>query len=207
MATLGEEAAGGGILARFETDNPYLQKVFAHELFASGPDGCGELLAQLGTVAPGERVIAAMRVRHGAMEGGVLMVTTHWLRYVKQGRLFTAIANDEFWSLDGSLELEATLGGQVLFRTPDGSQFQIFPNIPMASRKKAKAFLEIYKLLVLAGAHWQQQEEEAALDGMAQSGQSMSGPAAELKELVAMRESGALSESEFESAKARVLGS
>jgi hypothetical protein len=198
---------GGGILARFKTDNPYLQKVFAHELFSSVPDGCGELLAQLGTVAPGERVITAMRVRHGLAEGGVLMITTHWLRYVKQGRLFTAIANDEFWPLDGAFELEAPLGGQALFRTPDGSQFQIFPNIPMASRKKAKAFLEIYKLSVLSLAYFQQRDEEAARTETVQRTGNVKGPATELKELAALRESGALSESEFESAKARVLSS
>src|ERR1700733_701086 len=200
-------SAGGGVLARFATDNPYLQKVFAHELFAYAPDGCGELLAELGTVAPGERVITAMRVRHGLAEGGVLMITTHWLRYVKQGRLFTAIANDELWPLDGAVELDAPGGAQALFRTPDGRQFQIFPNIPMASRKKARAFLEIYKLAVLSLAYCQQRDEEAARDVAVHSTDNAKGPATELKELAALRDSGALSESEFESAKARVLSS
>jgi hypothetical protein len=134
------------------------------------------------------------------------MVTTHWLRYVKQGRVFTAIANDEFWPLDGSLELEASLGGRPLFRTSDGNQFQVFPTVPVVSRRQAKALFEIYKLAVLAGAHLESKMEEAALVGMASAG-GTKGTAAEIKELVALRDSGALSEAEFEAAKGRVLRS
>lgn len=194
-----------GVLQRFDSDNPYLQRLFAHEAFGVVPDRCGELLQRLETAAPDERLVSAMKVRHGLTEGGVLMITTHWLRYVKQGRVFTAIASDEFWPLDGSLDLEANVGGRPLFRTPDGNQFQVFPTVPIVSRRQAKAFLGIYKLTVLADAHLNAEMHEAALEGMAAAGAT--GTAAEIKELVALRDSGALSEAEFEAAKARVLGS
>ncbi len=194
-----------GVLEPFATDNPYLQRLFAHELFGVVPDRCAELLAGLETADPEERLISAMKVRHGLTEGGVLMITTHWLRYVKQGRLFTAIANDEFWSLDGSLDLRANLGDRPLFTTPDGNQFQVFPTVPIVSRRQAKGFLALYKLAVLACVHLNTQKEDAALEGIVAAGAT--GTAAEIKELVALRDSGALTETEFEAAKARLLGS
>jgi Short C-terminal domain len=198
-----ETAESSAVLERFDTDNPYLQRLFAHESFGVVPNGCGALLEEIETRAPDEQLVSAMKVRHGMAEGGVLMVTTHWLRYVKQGRLFTVIDNDEFWPLDGGLELEANLGGRPLFRTPDGHQFQVFPTIPIVSRRQAKGFLAIYKLTALASVHLQGQIEDAALAGMAAA--DGAGTAAEIKELVALRDSGALSESEFEAAKARLL--
>jgi hypothetical protein len=205
MATSSQGTATDRALQRFETDNPYLQKLFAHELFGVVPDGCEELLQGIETAAPDERLIAAMRVRHGLTEGGVLMITTHWLRYAKQGRVITVITNDEFWPLDGSLDLEAKLGGRPLFRTPDGNQFQVFPTIPVVSRQQAKAFLAIYKLAVLAVIHMDQEADDAAREEIATAGAR--GTASEIKELVALRDSGALSESEFEAAKARLLSS
>lgn len=205
MDTSVHDAATAGVLQPVDTDNPYLQRLFGHEAFGIAPERCGELLHGLQTAAPDERLISAMKVRHGMTEGGVLMVTTHWLRYVKQGRVFTAIANDEFWPLDGAFELEAKLGGRPIFRTPDGNQFQVFPTVPVVSRRQAKAFLEIYKLAILASAHLETQIQDAALQGMAAGGAK--GTAAEIKELVALRDSGALSDAEFDAAKARLLRS
>jgi hypothetical protein len=204
MATPEQGVAADRLLQRFETDNPYLQRLFDHELFGVVPDGCEELLQGIETAAPDEQLITAMRVRHGLAEGGVLMITTHWLRYVKQGRIITVITNDEFWPLDGGLYLEANLGSRPLFRTPDGNQFQVFPTIPLVSRRQAKTFLGIYKLAALAGTHLDAELHDAALEGMAAAGAG--GVAGEIKELVALRDSGALSESEFETAKAQLLG-
>jgi hypothetical protein len=205
MATPAQGTATERVLQRFETDNPYLQRLFAHELFGVVPDGCEALLQGIETAAPDERLITAMRVRHGLAEGGVLMITTHWLRYVKQGRLITVITNDEFWPLDGGLDLQANLGGRPLFITPDGNQFQVFPAIPIVSRRQAKGFLAIYKLAALAVVHMDREADDAAREGMVAAGAR--GTAAEIKELVALRDSGALSESEFEAAKTRLLSS
>ncbi|MGA2454410.1 MAG: SHOCT domain-containing protein [Solirubrobacteraceae bacterium] len=205
MATSSQGATTDGVLQRFDTDNPHLKKLFAHELFGVVPEGCGQLLQGIETAAPDERLITAMRVRHGLAEGGVLMITTHWLRYAKQGRVFTAIASDEFWPLDGGLDLEAKLGGRPIFRTPDGNQFQVFPTIPVVSRQQAKGFLAIYKLTALAVVHMNQEADDATREGLAAV--AVGGTAAEIKELAALRNSGVLSESEFEAAKARLLNS
>jgi hypothetical protein len=208
-ATSDTEGPGGlardGVLELFDTENPYLQRLFAHELFGVAPDRCAELFRGIETVVPDERLITAMRVRHGLAEGGVLMITTHWLRYAKQGRMFTAISNDEFWPLDGALDLEAPVGGRPLFTTPDGNQFQVFPTVPIVSRRQAKLFLSIYKLAALAIHHLNTEREDSALRGLANA--APTGTVAEIKELVALRDSGALSESEFDAAKARVLRS
>jgi hypothetical protein len=210
------------VLRRFDTDNPFLQRLFAHELFGVVPDRSGELFRKLETVGPEEMLISGLTVRHGLAQGGVLLVTTHWLRYIKRGVLFTAIPDDDFWPLDGSLELHQPPGESPLFRTPDGNQFQIFPSIPLVSRKQTKSFFGIYKLAALAIHHFSQEKEEAALEGMAASRSSTStststrsartaspqpsGGVADLKELVAMRDAGDLTPAEFDTAKARLLG-
>jgi hypothetical protein len=191
------------VLEPFDSDDSYVQKLFAHEMFGVAPGRSAELLASMKTADPEERLIASMRVRHGLAEGGYLILTTHWLRYVKQGMVFTAVANDEFWPLDGALALEAPMGGRPLFVTPDGHQFQVFPSVPILSRKQAQSFHGIYRLASFANFSLASKEQEAALQGMAAAGSAS--VAAEIKELVALRDSGALSDAEFEAAKSRTL--
>jgi hypothetical protein len=200
------EVASDSVLRPFATDNPYLQRLFKHELFGVVPDGCPEVFRKLETAAPEEALISAMKVRHGVLtEGGFLMITTHWLRYVKHGRLFTAIANDDFWPLDASMELIAKVGEIPLFRTSDGNQFQIYPAIPIVTRRQAKTFYNIYRLAALAIHHLDVDPEEVKQEEAASP--QPSGIVAEIKDLVGLRDAGVLSASEFETAKARLLGS
>jgi hypothetical protein len=221
-SAVASDVALPAVLRRFDTDNHFLQRLFAHELFGVVPDRSGELFRKLETVGPEEMLISGLTVRHGLAQGGVLLVTTHWLRYIKRGVVFTAIPDDDFWPLDGSLELHQPPGDSPLFRTPDGNQFQIFPAIPLVSRKQTKSFFGIYKLAALAIHHFSQEKEEAALEGMAASRSSTStstttrsartaspqpsGGVADLKDLVAMRDAGDLTPAEFDAAKARLLG-
>lgn len=201
------ELAIGPVLQRFETDNPFLLKLFAHELFGVVTNDSGELFRNLETVVPQERLISALMVRHGLTEGGVLMVTTHWLRYVKHGRLFTVTTNDDFWPLDGGLELQTSMGDRPLFISSDGNQFQVFPAVPVVSRRQARAFFGIYRLAALAISHFNVSQNEAARDNTTRS--EMQGSAlaiSDLKELVAMRNAGDLNATEFQAAKARLLG-
>lgn len=221
-SAVASDVALPAVLRRFDTDNHFLQRLFAHELFGVVPDRSGELFRKLETVGPEEMLISGLTVRHGLAQGGVLLVTTHWLRYIKRGVVFTAIPDDDFWPLDGSLELHQPPGDSPLFRTPDGNQFQIFPAIPLVSRKQTESFFGIYKLAALAIHHFSQEKEEAALEGMAASRSSTStstttrsartaspqpsGGVADLKDLVAMRDAGDLTPAEFDAAKARLLG-
>ncbi|HXB63654.1 MAG TPA: SHOCT domain-containing protein [Solirubrobacteraceae bacterium] len=169
-----------------------------------------DAFSKLETLAPEESLISALRVRHGVLtEGGFLMITTQWLRYVKHGMVFTVIANDDFWPLDASLELKANVGDMPVFTTPDGSQFQIYPAVPIITRRQAKAFHGIYRLAALAIHHLEADVEGTAVEDAALplAATLSTNIVAEIKDLVNLRDSGALSESEFDAAKARVLNS
>jgi len=189
----------GRILQPFETDNPYLLKLFAHRAFRAFPPGTPELLTSLDTVADDEQLVAGVRVGRSLMEKGTLMVTTHWLRYASKGRR----AKDGFWDLDGSLTIKTDLGYPPGYRVA-GNSFG-GNRTPLAGRREANDFGEIYALVVGAGDHIRQELHTAALEGMAS--RDAGGTVTEFKELVALRDSGDLSQSEFEAAKARVLGS
>lgn len=200
----GDDHPGVGLLRRSATSDPRLQRLFQHEMFGVVPEGCLDAFRKLDTVVAPEALIGALRVRHGVLtEGGFLMITTSWLRYVKHGVFFTALASDDLWPLDGSLDLTAEVGSFPVFRTPDGGQFQIYPAIPLVSRKQANAFLGLYRLAALAFL------EDPDEDVVTQQQPPQPGPlgiAGELRELADLRDSGALSDSEFEAAKARLLG-
>jgi hypothetical protein len=200
------ELATGPVLQRFETDNPFLLKLFGHELFGVVTNDSEELFRNLETVVPRERLISALTVRHGLTEGGILMVTTHWLRYVKHGRLFTVTTNDDFWPLDGSLELQTNMGDRPLFISSDGNQFQVFPAVPVVSRRQARAFFGIYRLAALAVSHFNISQKEADQGSTARSEIQTSSAISDLKELIAMRDAGDLTATEFQAAKARLLG-
>jgi|GEM_PF-1760888 len=189
--------SGGRVLQPFESDNPYLLKLFAHRAFGVFPPGTPELLAGLDTVAEDEQLVAGVRVSRGLMEKGTLMVTTHWIRYASKGMR----AKDAFWELDGGLRIKTDLGYPPGFRV-GGNQFG-GSRVPIAGRREATDFGEIYSLVVGAGDHIRQELHTAALEGMA--GSSGGGTAAEIKALVALRDAGDLSPEEFEAAKARLL--
>jgi hypothetical protein len=185
----------------FETDNPYLQKLFAHPSFGVFPNGCIEQLTGIVNVADDEQLVTGIHVGHGLMEGGSLMVTTHFLRYAKKGRL-SASTKNEFWPLGTGMQLDADLGSPSTLLFETGHQFQI-GRIPIVSRRQAKGFFDIHKLVAGAGEHMHGELQAAALEGMASSG--VPGAAAEIKELAALRDAGDLSQEEFEVAKARLL--
>lgn len=186
------------VLLPFETDNPYLRKLFAHSAFRSFPLGTPGLLDSLDTAAEDEKLVTALRVSYGLMGKGTLMVTTHWIRFAaKRGK------GDGFWPLDGSLTIDTDLGSPPGFRV--GGNLFGGSRVPLAGRSQANDFGEIYTLVVGAGDHIHGELQTAALESMA--GSDGTGTAAEIKELVALRDAGDLSQEEFEAAKARLLGS
>jgi hypothetical protein len=194
--------SSGRVMQRFETDNPYLRKLFAHEAFGTFPNGSVELLVGLSSVMANEQLVTGLRVGHGPFEKGVLMVTTNYLRYVKKGRISSSTKN-EFWQFGTGIQLDAQLGNPSALLLETGHQFQV-GRIPIVSRKQAKGLFDIYNLVGGAGSHIHGELEAAALEGMAGSGGST---ATEIKELAALRDAGDLSQAEFEAAKARLLGS
>jgi hypothetical protein len=201
MSDIGSSGSSDRVLRPFPTDNPYLQELFSHSSFGALPNGCVEALLAINNVAPDEQLVTALHVGHGLMDAGSLMVTTHFLRFAKKGRLSRKTAN-EFWPLGTGLQVDAELGSPTTMVLETGHQFQV-GRIPIVSRKQAKGFAEVYRLVVGAGGHIQGQLENAALETMAEPAKSA---AAEIKELVALRDAGDLSQDEFEAAKARLLG-
>lgn len=198
---------GQQIMRPFDTDNPYMNRLFAHELFGRVPEGCRDVLSELSTAHPDELLVTAMRVRHGQGEGGFLMVTTHFLRYVKAGRVVTFLKKDELWPLDVGIEAEGMLGPGVI-RTESGHQFQIWG-------VKAKKFVEFVRLAQLA-LSWDA-NEDASDRQMLHDAAAMAtvttasapggggGLAAELAELARLRDAGVLSDEEFAAAKRKLL--
>jgi hypothetical protein len=193
--------AGIRVLQRFETSNPYLQELFAHPSFGVYPNGCLGQLEAINNVAADEQLVTGLHVGHGLMESGTLMVTTHFLRYAKKGRISKS-NKSEFWAHGTGLQVDAELGSPTTMILETGHQFQV-GRIPIVSRRQARGFAEVYRLVVGAGSHILGELEDAALEGMAGSGS----PAAEIRELAALRDAGDLSQEEFEAAKARTLGS
>ncbi len=191
------------VLQPFETDNPYLQKLFAHPSFGAFPNGCLEQLDGIGNVAGDEQLVTGLRVGHGVMQAGSLMVTTHFLRFAGKGR-FSTSRKDEFWPLGTGMQVDADLGSPSTLLLETGHQFQV-GRVPMVSRRQAHGLFDVYKLVVGAGDHIHGELQTAALEGMADA--SSAGPVAEIRELVALRDSGDLSQEEFEAAKARLLSS
>jgi hypothetical protein len=133
------------VLRGFDTDNPYLQRVFAHPRFGDVSQGCRAAMDGLSNVDPDEKVLAGERVNHGLGEQGFLILTTHFLRYVKAGRMFTVVNKNDLWSLEAGAELNrhANLG---IITTASGDNFQFQGR----SRKNAKEFFELYQLAQLA---------------------------------------------------------
>jgi hypothetical protein len=199
------QAVGGGstdrVMRPFETDNPHLQRLFSLQAFGSFPGGCLELLEGINNVAKDEQLITGLRVGHGLMESGVLMVTTHFVRYAKKGRISSSNKN-ELWDFGVGVEVDSPLGSPTVIRLSTGHQFQA-GRVPVVSRRQAKEFLDVVKCVEGAGAAINGELEAAALESMVNS----SSTAGEIKDLVALRDAGDLSQVEFEAAKARLLGS
>lgn len=183
----------------FETDNPFLQRVFEHKMYGGFPDRCLAMLDALPTVGPDEQLMASLKVRHGQYQRGYLLITTDFLRYVRAGVGGALLTTDEFWSLDDPIEFNA-FGEMASLVTTSGDQFQV------RSRWKAKAFRDLYHLLQSA-IQWEDSQAEEVHEA-AHHG-AVSGPfggiAEELGKLGHLRDQGILSEEEFVAAKKKLL--
>lgn len=194
------------VLERFDTENPFLLRLFDHELYGQVPDGCRGLLEQLTTSYPDEKYLTAIRVRHGR-QNGYLMITTRFMRYVRAERLMSFMyeKKDEMWSLEYDITAEGRALGVI--ETSTGHLFQIWG-------LKAKKFTEFHRLAQHSLA-WEAEREvgerhslrdAAAATALGQQPASHGSLAAELAELAQLRNDGVLSEEEFAAAKRKLLG-
>src|SRR5215211_2275481 len=96
----GETTTVSTMMEPFETDNKYLLALFAHPLFGQAPNGALDALDKLATRHADEQLITAIRAVRPPTQMGMLMLTTHFLRYVKRGRVLTIGSSDDLWSLE-----------------------------------------------------------------------------------------------------------
>lgn len=189
-----DETEADVVVQPFETENPWLRRLFGMTEFGNVP---GRAIALLGEVSPDpeERLLGAVRTQHGRYKRGYLLLTTQWLRWIQT----IPTRTDEYWSYDYSLEIS---GGPVVggvLRTPDGNQFQV-------RWAKAKDFAEVYRIVQQA-LIWD--SDHAVVPSPAPpsaAGGAHDDLVGQLERLAALKRDGVLSEEEFIAAKRRLLG-
>jgi hypothetical protein len=181
-----------GVLEPFETENPFLLRLFAMPEFGDVPRKAPELLQSVSPDAE-EQLLAALHLRHGRYRVGYLLLTTAMLRWVQ-----TAPFRDhDYWTYDYALEIEGgPLMGAVI-RTPDGKQFQ-------RRWGRAKSFGEMFRLAQQAVA-WQH-DHSVTTSAVASKPSGDPDPVAALERLAELRQQGLLDDEEFNAAKRKVLG-
>ena len=189
-ADVGEgEDEAEATLGTFETDNPWLKKVFAMSAYGQAPVKAVELLRE---VSPDqeERIITALHVRHGRMKRGYLIATTSCLRFVQTfpGR------SENYWGYDYKLEIAGGMGQGGVIRTQEGEQFQ-------ARWGKVKQFRELYNAMQHASA-WDAEHTPQPTPVVVQNAPGLSD---ELEKLAGLHAKGILNDEEFQDAKRRLL--
>jgi len=185
----GDESEAEATLGTFETANPWLKEVFGMSAYGQAPTKAIDLLHEV-SPDPDERIITALRVKHGSMRRGYLIATTSCLRYVQTlpGR------SDDYWGYDYKIEIAGGMGMGGLIRTPEGHQFQ-------ARWGKVKQFRELYNAMQHASA-WEAEHKPQPTPVVVQN---TSGLGEELEKLAALRAQGALNDEEFQDAKRKLL--
>ena len=179
------EAEAEAALGTFETENPWLKKVFAMSAYGQAPVKAVELLREV-SPDPEERIITALHVRHGSMKRGYVIATTSCLRYVQTfpGR------SENYWPYTYKLEIAGGMGQGGVIRSPEGEQFQ-------ARWGKVKQFREIYNAMQHASA-WDADNKPQPTPVVVQNAPGLS---EELEKLAALRAQGILTDAEFQDAK------
>ena len=184
-----DEAEAEATLGTFETDNPWLKKVFAMPTYGQAPAKAIELLREV-SPDPEERIITALRVKHGSYRRGYILATTSCLRYVQTlpGR------TDDYFGYDYKVEIAGGMGQGGVIRTPDGNQFQ-------ARWGKVKQFRELYNAMQHASA-WDAEHKPLPTPVVVQNAPGLSD---QLEKLAALRTQGILTDDEFKDAKQKLL--
>jgi putative oligomerization/nucleic acid binding protein len=117
-------------LDAFETENPYLLKLFSMKEFGRAPGSAIRLLQDI-TPDPTEALLCAAKCHHGTWSRGYLIITTDYLRWIQT----IPVRDNDLWTYDNSL-----LVNHRALVTPDGLQFQL------GSAHGARRFAELYRV-------------------------------------------------------------
>ncbi len=178
------------VVEAFETDNPWLRRLFAHPWFGHVPAGSMARLRDV-TPDPEERLVAAIVTRHGRLSVGYFMLTTFCMRWTE----IAPLHRNDFWPYESGLSLDGfpMVGGILV--TADGNQFQ-------TRWGKAKAFHECYTLMLQASV-W---DADHAPDDETTASVEVTDLPDQLRRLADLYEKGLLNDAEFAAAKARLIG-
>jgi len=188
-----EESEQESVLERFDTPNPWLQKLFSMPGYGTVPTVAIGLLRE---VSPDrdERLLAAVKSEHGRMRRGYLLATTKWLRWI---RTFPGRADDQ-WGYDYKLEYKGISITKAVIILGSGDQFQTY-------RTRAKPFVQMVNVIQQAmmwdAAHTDQTVVEALSTPVLPAG-SLS---EELQKLAEMHQQGILTPEEFAAAKQKLM--
>lgn len=177
------------LLTAFDTNNPYLQKLFSMKEYGQAPGMALSLLREV-SPDPEEEFLTAIKCKHGALNRGYLMVTTDYIRWIQ---VFPR-RQDDFWTYNDVLDVE-----HGVISTSDGNLFQ-------TSRGRARKFAALYRVAQQAWL-WEEghTEAEVIVPGPLQSVALSADIADQLERIAQLLEKGLLTQEEFAQAKAKLL--
>lgn len=178
------------VLERFDTPNPWLQKLFSMPNYGQVPTMAVGLLREV-SPDPDERLLAAVKCEHGRMRRGYLLATTKWLRWI---RTFPSRAEDA-WEYNWKLDYQGLSLTKAVLILGTGDQFQTY-------RARAKPFAAMYTVIQQAMAWEAAHADEMVLDAVTTPAPSL---ADELRELAALHQQGILTAEEFAGAKQKLM--
>jgi hypothetical protein len=187
-----DEAEQESVLEPFETQNPWLQKLFSMPEYGQVPAVAIGLLREVSPDAD-ERLLAAVKCEHGRMRRGYLLATNKCLRWV---RTFPGRADDT-WGYEYKLDYRGLSITKAVLELGTGDLFQTY-------RTRAKPFAKLYAVIGEALAWEAAHAHEVVLDAASASavGPSL---AEELRELAALHQQGILNDEEFSAAKQKLM--
>lgn len=181
------------VLAPFDTENPWLQKVFSLPAYGRVSAQAVELLREISPDLS-ERIVATLPTRHGRWRRGYLIATTRCLRYIQ----VLPTRNDDFWDYSYKLEVRGGIGLGGVIETVDGHLFQ-------TRYGKARKFRDLYAAMQHATAWEVENAPQPVVVQQAQVADGLS-LSTEIERLGALLAQGLLTEQEFQAAKRRVIG-
>ena len=188
-----EEAEQESVLERFDTPNPWLQKLFNMPNYGTVPAVAVGLLREVSPDSD-ERLLTAIKAEHGRMRRGYLLATTKWLRWI---RTFPGRADDQ-WGYDYKLEYKGISLTKAVIILGSGDQFQTY-------RSRAKPFVQMVNVIQQAMMWDADNTEQMVVDAMATSAPPPSSLAEELQKLADMHQQGILTPEEFAAAKQKLM--
>ena len=102
-------------LRPFDTDNPYLRRLFTMKEFGRAPGRALQIYQQR-VIDPDERMLAAFKSQHGRMRWGYLILTTDYLRWIQT----LPLQDEEMYEYNDRIEQVGTM-----IRLPTGDQYQL----------------------------------------------------------------------------------